>query len=66
MIEIEVEGDGVMVIRAPKEDVTALVATYAERQVTAEVHVLTARSPGGREHRSYALLNLSLNEAVDE
>lgn len=65
VIEIEVEGDGVIVIRAPKEDVTALVATYAERQVTADVHVLTARSPGGQEHRSYALLDLSLNEAVD-
>ncbi|WP_409059679.1 hypothetical protein [Streptomyces sp. SYP-A7185] len=66
VIEIEVEGSGVVVIRTLKEDVTALVAAYAERHVVADVHVLTARSPGGREHRSYALLDLSLQENADE
>lgn len=60
VVEIEVEGSGVVIVRTSKEDVTALVATYAERLVAADVHVLTARSPGGREHRSYALLDLSL------
>ncbi|MEV6735468.1 hypothetical protein AB0N14_00440 [Streptomyces sp. NPDC051104] len=58
VIELEVEGRGVVVVRTPKEDVTGLLAAYAERQVVADLHVLTARSPGGREHRSYVLLEL--------
>ncbi|MFD7864576.1 hypothetical protein [Streptomyces sp. NPDC059783] len=64
-IEIAVEGSGVLVIRTSKEDVTALLARYAQRRVTADVHVLTARSPGGREHRSYALRDLSPREGAD-
>ncbi|MDX3854098.1 hypothetical protein [Streptomyces sp. AK02-01A] len=66
VIEIEVEDGEVVVVPVPKDDVTALIATYAERQVAADVHVLTARSPGGREHRSYTLLDLFLREAADE
>ncbi|MFD3517395.1 hypothetical protein [Streptomyces sp. NPDC058657] len=66
VIEIEVEGNGVVVVSVPKVDVTGLVATYADRQVVADVHVLTARSPGGREHRSYALLDLSPRQGADE
>ncbi|MFD5111374.1 hypothetical protein ACFWNG_03500 [Streptomyces sp. NPDC058391] len=62
VIEIEVAGQGVVVIRTLKEKVTAFLGAYAERQVAADVHVLTARSPLGREHHSYLLLDLSLHE----
>ncbi|MFF2851602.1 hypothetical protein ACFVT5_35505 [Streptomyces sp. NPDC058001] len=62
VIEIEVDGNGIVVVRTSKEDVPALLAGYAERHVEADVHVLTARSAGGREHRSYVLLDLSLGE----
>ncbi|MEU3184825.1 DUF6192 family protein [Streptomyces sp. NPDC006923] len=66
VIEIEVEDGEVVVVPVPKDGVTALLASYAERRVAADVHVLTARSPGGREHRSYTLLDLFLREAADE
>lgn len=62
LVEIEVAGVGLVAARTPKEDVTPYLAAYAERQVLAEVSVLTARSPLGREHRSYALIDLSLHE----
>ncbi|WP_129840630.1 hypothetical protein [Streptomyces sp. RFCAC02] len=62
-IEIEAEGS-VIVIRAPKHEVTSLLAAHAERRVTADVHVLTARSAGGREHRSYLLLDLSPHDSA--
>ncbi|MEU3445760.1 hypothetical protein AB0H29_00750 [Streptomyces thermolilacinus] len=57
-IELETP-DRVAVIRTGKDDdVTHWLATYAERRVVADVHVLTARSPGGREHKSYLLMDL--------
>ncbi|GAA2614368.1 hypothetical protein GCM10010425_03540 [Streptomyces spororaveus] len=65
VIELETSGR-VVLIRTQKDAVTQLLATYAERQVSADVHVLTARSPGGREHHSYTLLNLDLNEPESE
>ena len=57
---IELEGaDGrVLMIRTDKIDVTQLLAEFAQHEVLVDVHVLTARSLGGREHRSYLLLNL--------
>ncbi|MFD4911988.1 hypothetical protein ACFWNR_02010 [Streptomyces virginiae] len=63
VIEIEVEGKGVVVIRTEKESVTGFLALYAERRVVVEVDVLTARLAGGREHRIYSLRDLSLSEA---
>ncbi len=57
-IELEVEGRGMVVVRTNKEDVTGILATHTERIVQADVHVLIARSPGGREHRSYVMINL--------
>ncbi|MFD3416762.1 hypothetical protein [Streptomyces decoyicus] len=65
-IELDVAGVGVITVRAPKDDVTGFVAAYAQRQVAADVRVLTARSAGGRVHRSYLLLGLSLNEDAAE
>jgi hypothetical protein len=61
-IEIELADTSVVIVRTPKDDVTGLLAAYAQRQVNADVHVLTARSAGGREHHSYLLLDLSLPE----
>ncbi|MFE7462679.1 hypothetical protein ACFU6R_01055 [Streptomyces sp. NPDC057499] len=61
-IELEPAAGNVMIVRAPKDEVTHFLASYAERRVVADVHVLTARSPGGREHRSYLLLGLELGE----
>lgn len=66
VIEIEVEGKGLVVVRTSKDDVSGLLATYAERQVAADVHVLTARSAGGREHHSYLLLDLSLHAPASD
>ncbi|WP_344263643.1 hypothetical protein [Streptomyces sodiiphilus] len=58
VIEIEIPDGRVELVRAPKEEVTALLASHAKRHVVADVHVSTARSAGGREHRSYALIGL--------
>ena len=63
VIEVEVTGQGVIVVRAPKEDVTGLLSGYAERQVAVDVQVLTARTALGREHHSYQYLDISLDEA---
>ncbi|MFJ4126221.1 hypothetical protein ACIP3U_33475 [[Kitasatospora] papulosa] len=41
---------------------TALLSAYANRTVLAEVMVTTARSPLGREHHSYLLIDLDLAE----
>ncbi|BAU85095.1 hypothetical protein SLA_4207 [Streptomyces laurentii] len=57
-IELEIPGGHVIVIRTEKSDVTQLLAEYAQNRVIVHVHVLTARSPGGREHHSYLLLDL--------
>ncbi|MBB5934457.1 hypothetical protein FHS42_001504 [Streptomyces zagrosensis] len=62
VIELEMADGRVVVIRTEKNDVPPLIATYAQRQVIADVHTLTARSPGGREHRSHLLLELSSAE----
>jgi hypothetical protein len=62
VVEIEIAGAGVVVARTHKENVTRYLAEYATREVVADVSVLTARSPLGREHRSYALIALSLRD----
>jgi hypothetical protein len=59
VIEIEVEGGNVIVVQTSKQEVTAQLGLYADQFVMADVHVLTARSPLGREHHSYSLLNIS-------
>ncbi|WP_436788594.1 hypothetical protein [Yinghuangia sp. YIM S10712] len=59
VIEIELERGDVIVVRTSKQEVTALLGAHAERGVEAEVHVLTARSPLGREHHSYTLVGIS-------
>lgn len=59
VIEIELERGDVIVVRTSKRDVTALLGAHAERTVEAEVHVLTARSPLGREHHSYTLVGIT-------
>ncbi|WP_125263135.1 hypothetical protein [Streptomyces alboflavus] len=63
-IEIEVGGD-LIVVSTAKESVTGLLAAHAERQVEIDVHVLTARSPGGRVHHSYSLLEISPHGTVE-
>ncbi|MFJ9881820.1 hypothetical protein ACIQRN_20140 [[Kitasatospora] papulosa] len=60
-VEIEVPRRGVVTVRADRE-VTALLSAYANRTVLAEVMVTTARSPLGREHHSYLLIDLDLAE----
>lgn len=65
VVEIEAAGEGVVVARTLKQDVTRHLAAYADRQVVADVSVLTARSPLGREHRSYTLIDLSPDERTD-
>ncbi|MFP8963126.1 hypothetical protein ACLIYP_21615 [Streptomyces nanhaiensis] len=57
-IELELSDGRFVVIRTEKNDVTELLAAHTGRRVIVHVHVLTARSPGGREHRSYLLLEL--------
>ncbi|MFD7663263.1 hypothetical protein [Streptomyces sp. NPDC059788] len=63
-IELDVAGTGVVLVRTSKDDVPGLLATYADREVAAAVHVLTARSAGGRVHHSYILLDMNPHEAV--
>ncbi|WP_432096018.1 hypothetical protein [Streptomyces sp. bgisy100] len=65
-IELDLAEEGVVIVRAPKDHVTGLLAAYTEREVVADVRELTARSAGGRVHRSYLLLDLSLNEDAAE
>ncbi|MFD7617714.1 hypothetical protein [Streptomyces sp. NPDC059802] len=60
-VEIEVPRRGVVTVRADRE-VTALLSAFANRTVLAEVMVTTARSPLGREHHSYLLIDLELAE----
>ncbi|WP_328871475.1 hypothetical protein OHT76_15870 [Streptomyces sp. NBC_00287] len=61
-VEIETADRGVITARVNRE-VTSLLSAYANRQITAEVLVSTVRSPHGREHHSYAVLDLSLDES---
>ncbi|MEV7830397.1 hypothetical protein AB0P12_07170 [Streptomyces subrutilus] len=65
-IELETSDGRVVVIRTEKFDVTQLLATYTQHRVIADVHMLTARSPGGREHRSFLLLELGSDPAFSE
>lgn len=58
VVEIEVGGREVLVVRTAKQDVTSLLGAHADRPVVVDVHVLTARSPLGREHHSYSLLHI--------
>ncbi len=60
-VEIEVPRRRVVTVRADRE-VSALLSAYANRTVLAEVMITTARSPLGREHRSYLLIDLELAE----
>jgi hypothetical protein len=60
-VEIETAEQGVITARVDRE-VTGLLRAYANRRVIAEVVVSTARSPHGREHHSYLVLDLSLHE----
>ncbi|MGW8885231.1 hypothetical protein [Streptomyces sp. NPDC055749] len=60
-VEIEVADRGVVTVRADRE-VTALLSAYANRTVRTKVLVTTARSPLGREHHSYLLLDLELDD----
>ncbi|WP_406493770.1 hypothetical protein OG936_09060 [Streptomyces sp. NBC_00846] len=41
----------------------AVLSAYANRRIIAAVLVSTVRSPHGREHHSYVVLDLSLNES---
>ncbi|MGW1349310.1 hypothetical protein ACWCQE_08575 [Streptomyces sp. NPDC002409] len=61
-VEIEVPRCGVVTVRADRE-VTALLSAYANHTVRAKVLVTTARSPLGREHHSYLLLDPELDDA---
>ncbi|MHB9859340.1 hypothetical protein [Streptomyces sp. YIM S03343] len=59
-VEIETADRGVITARVDHE-VTSLLSAYANRLITAEVLVSTVRSPHGREHHSYVVLDLALN-----
>ncbi|MCX4584992.1 hypothetical protein [Streptomyces sp. NBC_01481] len=61
-VEVEIAEHEVITVRADRE-VTALVRAYADRRVRARVLVTTARSPLGREHHSYLLLDLEQDES---
>ncbi|MFD3654131.1 hypothetical protein [Streptomyces sp. NPDC058620] len=63
-IELEIE-DKLIVVRTAKDDVTGILAAHTEKEVEADVHVLIARSPGGREHRSYVLIDLQDRRSDD-
>ncbi|MFJ3185905.1 MULTISPECIES: hypothetical protein [Streptomyces] len=63
-IELEVAGKGLIVVRTAKDDVTGILAVHTDKEVKADVHVLIARSPGGREHRSYVLIDLQGRRSV--
>ncbi|MFF7146001.1 MULTISPECIES: hypothetical protein [Streptomyces] len=60
-VEIETTDQGVITARVDHE-VPSLLGAYANHRITAEVLVSTVRSPHGREHHSYVVLNLSLYE----
>ncbi|MFE6287827.1 hypothetical protein [Streptomyces sp. NPDC057877] len=60
-VEIETADRGVITARVDHE-VTSLLSAYANRRITADVLVSTARSPHGREHHSYVVLQLALRE----
>ncbi|MFD4348584.1 hypothetical protein ACFWQ6_27565 [Streptomyces coelicoflavus] len=59
-VEIETADRGVITARVDHE-VTSLLSAYANRRITAELLVSTVRSPHGREHHSYVVLNLALH-----
>ncbi|MGW5071234.1 hypothetical protein ACWEQJ_35165 [Streptomyces cyaneofuscatus] len=63
-IELEIE-DKLIVVRTAKEDVTGILAAHTEKEVQVDTHVLIARSPGGREHRSYVLIELQNRRSDD-
>lgn len=59
-VEIETADRGVITARVDDE-VTSLLSAYANRRIAAELLVSTVRSPHGREHHSYVVLNLALH-----
>ncbi|MFI5758113.1 ATP-binding protein [Streptomyces sp. NPDC051569] len=61
-VELDVPGQGVVVVRTGQADVPALLRTYANRRVAAEVDALNGPSPVGRERQRRQLLGLSLHE----
>ncbi|MEU5098406.1 hypothetical protein [Streptomyces sp. NPDC020996] len=61
-VEIETGDRGVITAHVNHE-VTSLLSAYANRRVIADILVSTVRSPHGREHHSYVVLELRLDES---